>query len=176
MSYGGKSVCLAPLGISVLMCSSFGILLQTHLLWASWQVRKPSICMPLVCVHIKVFKWSEVLSLVYPNLLFCSAFLLPDEFQVGPKYNWEHSTFLGSQEALVVPGRLLWRLCSEGREIPSLQLPPVPPPLMFHFVEGCDSWGEERRVWCNDLSLGRKFIDLPIYDHLIDLEWIGLCF
>lgn len=72
-SYRRKSGLLAPLGISVLMCSPFGILLPSHLLRACWQVEKPSICTVLVCVHIKVLQWSEFVSLVQLNLLFCSA-------------------------------------------------------------------------------------------------------
>lgn len=63
-SYEGKSGLLAPLGISVLMCSTFGILLPSHLLQACWQVEKPSICIALVCVHIKVLQRSGVVSLV----------------------------------------------------------------------------------------------------------------
>lgn len=63
-SHRGKSGLLAPLGISVLMCSPFGILLPSHLLRACWQGEKPSICTALVCVHIKVLQRAEVVSLV----------------------------------------------------------------------------------------------------------------
>jgi len=76
------------------MCSSFGTLLRPHLLRASWQVKKPSICMPLVCADIKVFKRAEVLSLAHPNLLFSSAVCFLTSFVAklfvgvgGPKYN-----------------------------------------------------------------------------------------
>lgn len=93
------------------MYSSFGAFFQTHLLQASWQVKKPSICMPLVCVHIKVFKQAEVLSLVYLDLLFCSAFCFLTSFKakliaggVGPKHNEDHFTFRGHFLSLV--GRL----------------------------------------------------------------------
>lgn len=55
------------------MCSPFGILLPSHLLWACWQVEKPSICLALVCVHIKVLPRSGAVSLVELNLWFRSA-------------------------------------------------------------------------------------------------------
>lgn len=140
------------------MCSGFGILLQTHLLRASWQVEKPSICLPLVWVHIKGFKRSEVLSLLYPNLLFCSAFCFLTSSkakhvtgEVGPKYNEEHLTFLGSFPLL---GGTLWRVCSKGRELFRW----LSPPLTHCVVKSCGSSGEGGwRLWCANLTPSGKF-------------------
>lgn len=176
---GGKLVLLAPLGISVLLCGSFGILLRTHLLRALWQVKSPaSVCHLLVCTPkcSNGQKFCLCCIWIYCFVLLFASWRVSKPGSLQGK--WLQNIirdilhFWGS---FPLSGGMFWRVCSKGRELSLFHLLLSATPFNIPFHQKLRKFGW-RKFCCDNLNPSRNFIELPIYDRLIDLERIRVCF